>query len=103
MPAFVAINFLERFRDSMLNNVKTSTTRMKPMGHVGDRFMAFGAEFEILSVEHVHLGDVADILWKEEGATSRDEFIEIWKSIHPRKGFDPKRRAWLHHFRRVTS
>ncbi len=103
MPRYVAISFLDRFRDAMLNDVKDCTTRMRPMGQMGDRFIAFGAEFELLSIEHVHLGDVADILWKEEGASSRSEFIEIWKTIHPRKGFDPARRAWLHRFRRVTT
>jgi hypothetical protein len=42
------------------------------MGEPGNTFEAFGATFEIISVDEVRLYEVAS-LWREEGCKSEDE------------------------------
>lgn len=98
----VKIPFLDRFKEPMLSGAKTCTSRTKKKGEPGDTFDAFGATFLINYVDRVRLDYVARLCWKQEGATSMENFVEIWKHIHPRKGYDPDQWVYLHGFE-VTS
>ena len=98
----VSIPFKVRFREPLLNGTKVYTSRTKRMGKVGDTFQAFGATFEILSVEDVALHEVAR-LWKEEGCASEEEFKQVWREIHPRVGYNEYNRVFLHHFRKLSA
>jgi hypothetical protein len=40
--------------------------------------------------------------WKEEGCESREDFIQLWQKIHPRKGYDPYQQVYVHIFRRIS-
>jgi hypothetical protein len=95
----ISVKFKSYFREPMLSGVKTCTARTKRMGQPGDTFEAFGAQFELLSVEEVRLYEVAS-LWKEEGCSSEEDFKMIWKSIHP-LGYFEYERVKLHRFRKV--
>lgn len=97
----IEIPFREEFREAMLSDRKLLTSRNKKYGDAGDRFSIFGAEFELVWVRRLPLGTVADRMWTGEGVSSAQEFIEIWNELHPRKGFDPSQRVWVHHFARV--
>ena len=66
----------------------------------GDTFEAFGRIFLLKSVEEVFLMTVAN-MWKEEGCRSREHFIEVRESIHPKAGFDLEQIVWLHEFELV--
>lgn len=94
----VNIPFLPRFREWLLNGTKVYTSRSKIMGEVGDTFTAFGQRFELLSVKDVSLYEVS-LLWKEEGCLDREDFINVWNHIHPRKGYSDTQRTYLHHFK----
>jgi len=85
----------------MLSGRKTATSRTKRMGLVGDQFEAFGATFQIAILSNWSLASIANVFYILEGFESREEFIECWKLIHPRKGYDPEQRVWLHIFKRV--
>jgi uncharacterized protein YqfB (UPF0267 family) len=96
----VRIPFLPKFREPMLADIKTVTSRTKTYGRTGDTFPAFGATFEILDVLTVLLGEVAEEWYKEEGFKTPEEFIQCWWEIHPKKGYDPEQPVRLHIFKR---
>lgn len=97
----VNIPFKPFFKEPMLSGVKVCTARTKRMGEPGDTFEAFGATFEILSINEVRLYEVAS-LWKDEGCASEEHFKEVWRSIHPRVGYDDHQIVKLHRFRKVS-
>jgi len=97
----VKIPFKERFKEPMLKGTKIFTSRTKRCGQNGDVFEAFGHEFEIVDTSYVRLETVSDF-WEEEGCESKEDFIEVWKQIHPRKGFVPEQRVFVHQFRRMS-
>lgn len=98
----VTIQFWERFREPLLAGVKVCTARTRPMARVGDTFDAFGARFEVIETTQVCLRDVCE-LYKDEGCQSREEFVEVWKGIHPRAGYREDQVVWLHRFKKIGS
>lgn len=94
----VKIPFKPDFENALLFGNKTWTSRTKRYGDKGDSFEAFGATFLIEKVFKESLGNIASYHFKEEGCGSRQEFINIWRKIHPRKGFDPSQMVWVHQF-----
>jgi len=94
----VKIPFKERFREPMLNGQKTMTSRTKRYGQLGDTFDAFGTTFTIQGVFPTTLGNVAINLFKQEGCRSTEDFVEVWKKIHPRKGFVADQTVQVHVF-----
>jgi len=94
------IPFKIRFKEPLLNDTKTWTSRTKRYGKVGDTFSIFGATFEILEIVKMTLEEVANN-WKKEGCESKKDFIEIWEEIHPIKGFIPTQRVFVHIFKKV--
>ncbi len=97
----IVLPFLDRFREPLLNGTKTCTSRRVRLGKPGDEFLAFGAWFKITKVEQAALGYVASILFKEEGLDSPADFIEIWRQLHPTKGYEAHEIVWLHRFERL--
>jgi len=96
----VRIPFWKRFKEPMLSGEKTWTSRTKRYGKVDDTFDAFGETFKILKVECQPLIYVA-CHWKEEGCESFEDFVDLWRQIHPRKGYVPSWLVWLHVFKKV--
>jgi len=97
----VQIPFNSIFQLAMTTGRKTCTSRTRQYGRAGDTFRAFGCLFEITKVERRMLKDVALVLHAHEGCQSRREFIEVWGTLHPRKGFVPDQLVWVHWFRRI--
>ena len=98
----IDIPFLDQFKEPMLKGIKTVTSRNKIYGDTGDRFKKWGMVFELRWIEKIPLVVVACHWYKEEGFNSTDEFIEIWKNLHPRKGFDPDHLVYMHKFHRLV-
>ncbi len=48
------------------------------------------------------LKEIAEHCYKAEGAESPDEFIQVWKSIHRKKGFVPEQVVFYHEFKPLT-
>jgi hypothetical protein len=85
------------FEKPLLSKSKTWTTRSRAHGKKGDTFKAFGATFVLDEVEWGKLGDSADH-FKDEGFTTKDDFIDFWCKIHPRIGYAPDRMYCVHKF-----
>jgi hypothetical protein len=100
MSQIIKIPFKERFREPLLNQTKDWTTRTKAMGKPHDYFEAFGATFRLDEVFQVSLKYIISH-WKREGCTSEQDFIDVWKSIHPKRKFDLEETFWVHSFHRV--
>lgn len=98
--AVINIRFRPFFREPMLSDSKVCTARKKRMGEAGDIFEAFGASFRLIEVVDKYLFEVAS-LWKQEGCQSREHFVEVWNSIHPRRCYDDYQRVYLHRFQRI--
>jgi hypothetical protein len=96
----ITIPFKERFREPMLNNVKILTSRTKCYGQIGDWFNAFGSTFVLTSVVNRHFDFIVEH-WKEEGCSSRVDFLAVWKEIHPRKALNMQDMFWTHGFQQV--
>lgn len=97
----VHIPFKPRFKDPMLQGVKTWTSRTQKYGKPGDTFEVFDHEFEILKIERRTLADVAEH-YKEEGCSCWSDFVDVWNSIHRGRGFNPWQRVYVHVFRRIS-
>jgi len=97
----VNIPFKSRFKPVMLSGEKTWTSRTKIRGIPNDIFEIFGATFKITRLEKMPLSEVL-YNWQKEGCESREDFIQIWKEIHPRKGFDPHQKVYVHKFKRIA-
>jgi len=98
----VEIPFLKSFEDVLLFGQKTWTSRTRKYGNPNDVFVAFGSLFTIEKVFKMSLGDIASFHFNEEGFESRQDFINIWRKIHYRKGFDPSQMVWVHQFRKTS-
>lgn len=97
----IKIPFLERFREPMLNGQKTQTARTQWYGHKGDTFPAFGAKFTLTVEPYPASLSAIAADYAIEGCASRDDFFEVWKSIHPRRLLDFSEFFWVHRFRKL--
>lgn len=96
----IKIPFLERFKEPMLNGTKIMTTRSKRYGWKGDVFDAFGATFQIEEIYIAALSWITKYRWREEGCSSEQDFMDVWKSIHHKLN-DPRSQWHVHRFRKV--
>ena len=88
-----------RFADDLLSGRKIWTSRNKKYGVTGDTFEIFNREFSIQDVRRMTLDEVS-YNYEDEGCKTRDEFIQVWKKIHPRKGWIPEQKVWVHVFKK---
>lgn len=100
MPKQVTIPFQSHWQYKMLNGLKTCSSRPKKYGNVDDWFEQFGARFIIVSINTATLEYIANYLYKEEGCDNPDEFKNIWRGLHPRKGWVPSQVVFTHFFRK---
>ena len=98
--AEIQLPFLEKFHPKILNGTKTATSRTKRYGKEGDYFVLGNTKFEIIKVRKMLLCEVFNNLLKEEGVEDEFEFINTWKKLHPRKGYEPFQEVFVHFFRR---
>lgn len=98
----IHIPFREDMQAAILRGAKTMTTRSKRYGEVGDFFKLGGRFYRLVSVRRVELGAIAHAYYRQEGCATPAEFRDIWVQIHPRKGWTPMEKKWLHEFRDAT-
>ena len=98
----IKIPFNEWSIERLENQLKKATSRYKKYGNVGDIFIINGYRYELELVIKVPLWFVAEDLFKSEGAESSSEFIQVWKSIHKRKGYRAFDMVWYHHFKELS-
>lgn len=101
MPKKIEIPFNKWSEERLNLFAKTATSRNKKYGEVGDTFEVNGTTYELDLVIKLPLWFVSEDLYDSEGALNFLEFEDIWKKIHPKKGFIPEQEVWYHHFRIV--
>ena len=85
--ARIELKFSPMWREPMLSESKTVTTRRSPHGKAGDTFAAFGRVFMLRGVEPMRLHSVAALWFYEEGCELPEDFIAIWNKIYPKSQF----------------
>jgi hypothetical protein len=108
----IEIPFNDWSKDKLRRGIKTATTRSKKYGEPGDTFeVRFNLEqherfsrvrtYELVSITRKSLANVAERHFKEEGAESPQEFIEVWNDTHPRRKFRSQDIKYFHRFKEV--
>lgn len=93
------LDFLPRFHRDVAAGRKTATARLKVYGTEGDVVQSPVGPLVIQGVQEVPLHYVKDACWRQEGLSSPQEFVEVWKACYPARGYDPDDRVFLHRFR----
>lgn len=96
----VRLPFQERWRPHVASGAKTTTVRTRRYGAEGDTFDLEGARFFLTRVEQMPLSRARDLVWREEGMASPEEFEAVWRENHPSRGFQASDAVWVHWFRR---
>jgi len=103
----INIPFNEWSKEKLRSQTKKATSRNSKYGKVGDTFKVIlfenglFIEYELELILRLPLWFVAEDLYRSEGASSKEEFISVWQSIHPRKGYLPFDLVWYHHFKEI--
>lgn len=101
MNEIIEIPFSESMRHASLNGRKVCTSRNKKYGTFNDIFYIDGVLFRLLDVMEESLGTVAERYYRLEGFDSSDGFINIWNELHPKRGFIPTDKVYVHFFAKV--
>ena len=99
--AEINIPFNDWSKGKLAIQTKKATSRYSKYGKVEDTFLVDEFKYELELILRLPLWFVAENLYRSEGANSKEEFIEVWESIHPRKGFRPFDLVWYHHFKEI--
>lgn len=97
--AEIEVPFKKRFGEPIKQQIKTWTTRTSWLGAVGDTFTAFGRREVMVERRELPLGEIARDHWKEEGCSSEQDFIDVWRGLHPNKGWVPDDIGKVHIFK----
>ena len=103
------LKFHKQFNKPILEGRKTQTARIALNDlAVGDQVAAINSEkhspfavLEITSIKNRMLGTFGPADAKREGCDSFGQFVEVWKKIHPRKGFVVAQLVYVIQFRLV--
>ena len=99
----ITIPFQDKWKDKILKGEKVCTTRTKVYGKKGDGFILYDKTWVLRQVEEVTLDMVACLLYKAEGCSNAGEFVGVWNTLHPIKGYRPSQRVFLHWFEPNTN
>jgi hypothetical protein len=103
----IQIPFNKWSKQRLYEELKYATSRNKKYGNVGDWFEVIFNDkdeirkYQLIEVNQTKLKSVRDFGWEDEGCRCPEEFVEVWKDIHPRKGWIDEQRVWFHRFREL--
>jgi ParB family chromosome partitioning protein len=92
------VPFKAQFKKQLANGEKTRTTRTEKIGEVGTEFKAYGMVFELMEVDKKPFKVIVASYYREEGFKTPEDFIMMWKTIHPKKYKDTDE-FWCHKFK----
>lgn len=96
--AEIILPFNSWSRKKLALHLKTATTRTYKAGAWGDHFHVGMVAFLLEATMKTTLQVVARDFYHEEGAATPEEFIEVWKDLHPYNGWQPEKIVWIHFF-----
>ena len=95
--AVIEVRLLERQQLAMTTGQMRCFVEVEQRGQVGDTFRVLGVEFRIADVVRtMPLGRVAEKLWKQNGASSPEDFRAMWCALHERTGYKAERLVRVH-------
>lgn len=94
----IEIPFNKWSEERLETGMKFATSRNKPYGKPGDTFSHDGFEYTLELIVKLPLWFIRDYLYDTEGCSSPKDFEDIWKWIHPRKGWVEKQEVFYHYF-----
>lgn len=102
----IVIPFRPDMALACIDGKKVCTSRTKRYGWPGDTFPVTDGNgrsksFVLRKIVQRELGYVARVLFIPEGVSSSLKFIELWKQLHPFKGYDPSQIVFVHFFEEV--
>ncbi len=103
----MAMAILEGVLDPLTGDrtFKNWTTRSKKLGEIGDTFtIAKGPltkRLKIIDFKRMRLEEVALHGYRHEGCASPEDFIRVYSELHPKKGWTPDEKKWVHVFEEV--
>jgi len=99
----IEIPFNDWSKQRLKAGVKLATTRSKKYGVIGDTFKVEHRgnvyNFELMAVHKTQLYIVTRDFYYLEGASSEHEFVNVWKDIHKKAGYQPYKEVYIHFFK----
>lgn len=80
----IQIPFNKWSAERLSSGQKVCTSRTKKYGEPMDFFVVDGKRYVLMRILELPLWFIVRYLWHQEGASSPEEFVKVWKSIHPR-------------------
>lgn len=97
--------FMPQMVAAILAGTKTCTSRTRRYGRAGDVLESDAGPLRLTKVWRGDVASVAARRYVEEGFSSPDDFLAVWREIHPKaraQGYSPHfDRVWVHEFERV--
>jgi hypothetical protein len=98
----IEIPFIDFFKEKILFEDASCTSRIERHGIAKDTFSQWGIKFMLTKVTALSLGYVIENLYRQEGFFSPVDFIAYWKKLHPREGYNPHQIVFVHFFKRMN-
>ena len=95
----IEIPFNSWSRSRLNNFTKNATSRNTRYGEPRDVFELENKRYEIVFVVRLPLWFIAKHLHVTEGCFNENEFIEVWRDIHPKAGWTPNKIVYYHYFK----
>ena len=95
----INIPFNDWSKGRLQERKKWATSRNKRYGMKGDTFTIDDERYELTLVKKIPLFVIARDYYDAEGCSTENEFIELWKSIHPKLGWTKFKEVWIHFFK----
>jgi hypothetical protein len=97
----IEIPFTGWSRKKLETGTKSCTSRRYQMGEAGDTFSVEGVIYRVTRIEFLPLFQVRNLLFREEGADSPEQFERIFRSQHQFYEWNEGDRVYVHFFERT--
>lgn len=61
-----------------------------------DKNNTWEVHFKVSDINQCRLAEAVDLFWEQEGFNSKEEMIELWKKLHPRRGYRALDTVYVH-------
>lgn len=97
----IEIPFNEWSKERLKDGTKIATSRYKKYGNEKDYFKVDKTIYEIDFVACLPLWFIGKYLYVPEGCITESEFINVWKTIHLKRGWRKHDDVFFHAFHKI--